>query len=101
MPAPAIESGDEQPDGHVTRVAVPSVTHLYVQAGAFSSLENAHRLQARLSAAHGLFIAPIDRNGQRLYRVRIGPFEDVGEADAALASVVKQGGSDAKIVVDQ
>jgi rare lipoprotein A len=101
VPAPAIESGDEQPDGHVTHVTVPSVTHLYVQAGAFSSLENAHRLEARLSAAHGLFIAPIDRNGQRLYRVRIGPFDDVGAADAALASVVKQGGSDAKIVVDQ
>ena len=99
-PQPVIEAGLE-PDGHVIHVPVPAVTHLYVQAGAFGNLENAHRLEARLSAAHGLFIAPIDRNGQRLYRVRIGPFDDVGEADAALANVVKLGGSDAKIVVDQ
>jgi rare lipoprotein A len=100
-PSRETNEADLQPDGHVTRVPVPSVTHLYVQAGAFGNQENAHRLEARLSAAHGVFISPIDRNGQRLYRVRIGPFDDVGEADAALANVARLGGSDARIVVDQ
>src|SRR5271155_267487 len=103
QPAPLRETSDVdlQPDGHVTHVAVPASTHLYVQAGAFGSLQNAHRLEARLSAAHGVFISTIDRNGQQLYRVRVGPFDDVGEADAALANVGKLGGSDARIVVDQ
>jgi len=105
LPAPAQSvppaTADAEPDGHVTQVPVPAVTRLYVQAGAFGKLENAQRLKTRLAAAHGLFISPIDRNGQRLYRVRLGPFDDVGEADAALADAVKSGATDAKIVVDQ
>lgn len=105
MPTPAPDppevTADLRPDGHVTHVHVPAVTHLYVQVGAFGNLENAHRMEARLSAAHGVVISPIDRNGQHLYRVRIGPIDDVSEADAALAKVVKLGGTDARIVVDQ
>jgi rare lipoprotein A len=106
LPAPqpsaqAATDTAQQPNGQVTTVPVPAVTHLYVQAGAFSSLPNARRLQTRLGAARGLSISPIDRNGTRLYRVRMGPFDDVGQADAALASVAKLGGTDAKIVVDQ
>ncbi|MGB8364484.1 MAG: septal ring lytic transglycosylase RlpA family protein [Rhizomicrobium sp.] len=105
LPAPAASSqvpdADLQPDGKVTHVPVPAVTHLYIQAGAFGNLGNANRLKARLAAAHGLFISTIDRNGQRLYRVRIGPFDDVGKADAALAHVARLGGSDARIVVDR
>jgi rare lipoprotein A len=105
MPTPAPDppevTADLQADGHVTHVHVPAVTHLYVQVGAFGNLENAHRMEARFSAAHGVVISPIDRNGQHLYRVRIGPIDDVSEADAALAKVVKLGGTDARIVVDQ
>lgn len=105
LPAPASDTeqptADIEPDGHVTHVPVPAVTHLYVQAGAFSNRDNADRLKARLSAAHGIFISAIDRGGQRLYRVRIGPFDDVSKADAALAGVTRLGGTDAKIVVDQ
>lgn len=105
LPQPAADadapSADLQPDGKVTMEPVPAVTHLYVQAGAFGNRQNADRLKARLGAAGGLFISPIDRNGQRLYRVRLGPFDDVGEADQALAQVAKLGGTDARIVVDQ
>jgi cell division protein FtsN len=74
---------------------------MYVQAGAFGMRANAERLKDRLAAAGGLFISAIDRKGQRLYRVRIGPFDDVSAADAALARVLGLGSSDAKIVVDQ
>lgn len=91
----------DQPTGQVTQVPVPAVTHLYVQAGAFGSLQNANRLKARLDSAGGLFISSIDRKGQRLYRVRIGPFDDVGAADAALEKLTGLGSSDAEIVVDQ
>lgn len=87
--------------GQVTQVPVPAVTHLYVQAGAFSTRANAERLKVRLSAAGGLMISPISRNGQTLYRVRVGPFDDLSAADAALARVVKLGSNDAQIVVDQ
>lgn len=98
-PTPAV--ADDEPDGQVTRVAVPAETHLYVQAGAFSSYDNARRMVARLSGAGGLNISSIDRHGVRLYRVRMGPFNDVSDADAALARVTQLGGSDAEIVVDR
>lgn len=99
--APAPAPLNTQPTGQVSEVPVPAVTHLYVQAGTFSIRSNAERLKIRLAAAGQLAISPIDRKGQRLYRVRIGPFDDVGEADAALQRIVGLGNSDARIVVDQ
>ena len=54
LPPPTVPSADTavatQPTGIVTTVPVPAATHLYVQAGAFSSYQNALRLQARLGA---------------------------------------------------
>jgi rare lipoprotein A len=87
------------PTGNVIEVPVPVVTHLYVQVGAFSSYANASRLAARLGA--GLRISPFQHAGQTLYRVRLGPFDQTADADAALARVSGQGANDAQIVVDQ
>jgi rare lipoprotein A len=103
LPSPPVRTADAavatQPTGIVTTVPVPATTHLYVQAGAFSSYPNAVRLQARLGA--GLQISTITQNGQRLYRVRLGPFDEVGVADRALARLSSLGSNDARIVVDQ
>ena len=100
-PSPSPASLDAEPTGHVTQLPVPAVTHIYVQAGAFSIYENARRLRDRLASAGNLMISAIDRNGRRLYRVRVGPFDDVNAADAALAKLLGLGNGDAKIVVDQ
>ena len=97
---PTILDSGSKPTGQVTRVEVPAVTRLYVQAGAFSSYDNARRMVMRLRAAGGLNISSIDKDGVRLYRVRMGPFNDVAQADAALARVSSLGGTDAQIVVD-
>jgi rare lipoprotein A len=97
-PPPA---ADTQPTGQVTKVPVPATTHLYVQAGAFTTMANADRLKSRLASAGDLFISPIDRGGQRLYRVRSGPYDDVESADVALARLNGLGSNDAQIVVDQ
>ncbi len=94
-------SGDPAglPTGQVTKVPVPAITHLYVQAGAFSSYQNAQRLAARIGS--GMKISAIQRNGQTLYRVRLGPFNATNDANSALQTVTSQGGNDAHIVVDQ
>lgn len=94
------EPDADQPNGEVTTVPVPAVTHLYVQAGAFSGRDNAERLKASLAAA-GVFISPVEREGRRLYRVRSGPYEDLEAANAALARLTGLGNNDAQIVVDQ
>ena len=99
-PAPTADTAvATQPTGIVTTVPVPAVTHLYVQAGAFSSYQNALRLQSKLG--RGLRISTTTQNGQKLYRLRLGPYDELGDADQALARLTGLGSNDARIVVDQ
>ncbi|HLY06072.1 MAG TPA: septal ring lytic transglycosylase RlpA family protein [Rhizomicrobium sp.] len=95
-----LEAKAEEP-AVVTTVAVPATTHIYVQVGTFAIRDNAERLKDRLSAAGNLTISSIDRKGQTLYRVRVGPFDDVSAADSALAQVNGVVNIGARIVVDQ
>jgi rare lipoprotein A len=95
-PVPA-EAGP--PTGQVTQVPVPSVTHLYVQVGAFGSYENAMRLRDQLGG--DLRVSTTKHNGQTLYRVRTAPMDATADADAALAHLNELGSNDAHIVVDQ
>jgi rare lipoprotein A len=94
-PAPAVAAPSEE----VTKVPVPAVTHLYIQVGAFSKLENAKSLLNKLGG--NLHISTLQRGGQTLYRVRSGPLNSVADADAALARVTGLGSNDAQIIVDQ
>jgi rare lipoprotein A len=98
-PIPAEMFADNEPDGKVTKVPVPSATRLYVQVGAFSKLQNAKTLLSKLGG--DLRISTLQRAGQILYRVRTGPLATVAEADAALARITGAGANDAQIVVDQ
>jgi rare lipoprotein A len=88
-----------KPEPELTQVPVPAATAIYVQAGAFASLENANRVIARLNSV-GAQLSPITRDGKPLYRVRIGPFQDVAKADAVLARIAGLGHNGAAIVVD-
>jgi len=96
---PAAMFADNQPTGQVTRVPVPSVTHLYVQLGAFSKMDNAKALLNKVGG--DLRISTLQRGGQTLYRVRSAPLASVGDADAALSRITGAGANDAHIVVDQ
>jgi len=98
-PIPAEMFADNQPTGKVTRVPVPPVTRLYVQLGAFSKLDNAKALRAKVGG--DLRISALQRGGQTLYRVRSAPLASVADADAALARITGAGANDAHIVVDQ
>lgn len=100
VPGPPIQvASANQPNGQVTQVPVPAATHLYVQVGAFSKLDNAKTLLTKLGG--DLRISTLQRNGQTLYRVRTGPLNSVEDADTALARVTGAGSNDAQIVVDQ
>ena len=98
-PIPTAMFADAQPTGQVTRVPVPASTHLYVQLGAFSKLENAKALLGKVGG--DIRISTLQRAGQTLYRVRTGPLGSVQDADAALARITGAGANDAHIVVDQ
>ncbi|MBN9589788.1 MAG: hypothetical protein BGN85_03680 [Alphaproteobacteria bacterium 64-11] len=98
-PIPAEMFADNEPNGNVTTVPVPASTHLYVQVGAFSKLQNAKTLLSRLGG--DLRISALQRGAQTLYRVRTRPLATVADADAELARVTGAGANDAQIVVDQ
>jgi rare lipoprotein A len=86
-------------DGQVIQVPVRP-TNIYVQAGAFTSYDNARQLVARLSAMGPARVTPAQIGSQRFYRVRLGPIATVEQADAVLASVIGGGHPEARIVVD-
>jgi rare lipoprotein A len=75
-------------------------TQIYVQAGAFTSFENARQLGAKLGSLGAARVTPAHIGNQKFYRVRLGPIASVGEADAVLSRVISSGHPEARIVVD-
>jgi rare lipoprotein A len=71
---------------------------LAIQAGSFKSKENADRARTALSAIAPVEVAPIAVGGDVYFRVRVGPFADASEAEAALAKVTQAGYQGAKMV---
>lgn len=64
----------------------------YVQVGAFSDLSNAHRVRDAVGAA-GPVAVDVRRSaaGAELFRVRVGPWNSVEEADAARRRLATMG----------
>ena len=76
---------------------------LYLQLGAFSSRDNAERLQSRLSgvALPGpLKIIAGTANSHPVYRVRIGPLASVESADRLTTLLADHGIHDPHVVID-
>lgn len=77
-------------------------TNLYLQLGAFSSVENAERLRTRLGSTGRSNVqvirAELDR--RTVYRVRIGPIANVDEADRMSRELILLGLDDSRIVID-
>lgn len=91
-------NGRFYPDAVATQTAVMP-TSLYVQAGAFGVQENAARLSASLNAIAPAQVVPVYAGGRTLYKVRLGPLQNVREADMVLNRVTSSGHSDALIIV--
>jgi rare lipoprotein A len=68
-----------------------SATQYFVQAGAFKSEANADALSKKIQSydiASNVGISSVYNNG--LYRLKLGPFDNKQDADAAAASIRKQ-----------
>ena len=98
MILPALSEGAAA-DGKVLEMPVPSATAIYVQVGAFTSVVNAATVAAKLSGA-GARVSQGMKDGRPIYRVRVGPFQAVEQADAVLLEVLALGQNDVQIVVD-
>ncbi len=75
-------------------------TAIWVQAGAFSVPDNAYRLQGQLAAYAKTKVDPASVNGKQLFRVRMGPLNDVTQADTLLAMLTQIGHPLATVVVE-
>jgi len=69
-----------------------------IQAGSFSTEENARKLASRLAGMASLTVDKTDMGEKPWWRVRLGPFKNKESADNALAKVHAAGVPDAKIV---
>lgn len=77
-------------------------TTLFLQVGAFSSRDNATRMEQRLQSS-GLGEVRITQAGNStdpLYRVRIGPLTTVDEADRVSNSLMSLGINDTRVIID-
>jgi rare lipoprotein A len=88
--------------GTPDRAPPATAPQLYVQAGAFTNLDNARALRARLE--NGDF-KPIEIQTARLdnntvHRVRIGPLPSVEEGDRVAARVASLGVNNAYLIVE-
>lgn len=70
----------------------------YVQAGSFSSQENARQFAARVRHAGPAEVSTVDVQGKTWHRVRIGPFAARSEAESALERITGDGASGARLI---
>lgn len=96
---------EEAPSGSTAPQRLPEAVvqgvartgQLYIQASTFTAREAAQRQAARLPGARVEAFGP----GRRPeYRVRLGPFGSVAQADQGLEMARRSGVSDARILVD-
>jgi rare lipoprotein A len=90
VPAPAGNVIPDRPSGA-----------LYVQLGAFASIDNANRLTHSLANAYGDIAVYSSGSGTaRLYKVRIGPFRDVHQIEQTVMSLQALGIRDTIVVIE-
>ncbi|MGV8995975.1 MAG: septal ring lytic transglycosylase RlpA family protein [Parvibaculaceae bacterium] len=89
------------PDGTVKQVPVAGGTSIYVQAGSFTSYQNAEAVRQRLLAqgVGNVQVSPTYIDSTKFYRVRVGPLNNVDAADASLKTI-RNTNAGARIVVE-
>ncbi|HEX4195339.1 MAG TPA: septal ring lytic transglycosylase RlpA family protein [Stellaceae bacterium] len=74
-------------------------TGIYIQAGAFASVDRAVQLKTRLEKYGPVNVTSAKVSGMNMYRVRVGPIASVDQADALLNQVINTS-PEARIVVN-
>jgi rare lipoprotein A len=89
----------EAPLPETVQVVPVKPTGIYVQAGAFASIDRAVQLKARLQRFGTVNVTSARVSGMNMYRVRVGPVASVDQADALLNQVIPTS-PEARIVVN-
>lgn len=89
----------EAPLPETVRIVPVTPTGIYIQAGAFVSIDRATQLKARLQKFGQVNVTSARVSGLNMYRVRVGPVASVDQADALLSQVITTS-PEARIVVN-
>jgi len=73
---------------------------IYIQFGSFNLYNNANKLAAQISPIGKANISSVIIKKQEFFRVRIGPISIIEEADKMLDRAIKNGFTNAKIIID-
>ncbi len=98
----ALEPGQPQPPPPpATRIA-ETTPDLFIQVGAFSNRDNAHRLSEQLtrSLSRDIRIQQTLTGQDPIYRVQIGPLQTVEQADALTLQLTQLGVQGMQLVID-
>lgn len=99
VPGHIAPDGRFMPSPVVSHQPVQS-TRIFIQAGAFSDEANANRLRNTLGTYGNASVSPAHIGGRSFYRVRLGPYASVAQADATLGSLTTGIAPKAVIVVE-
>jgi rare lipoprotein A len=97
---------DDAPPVELTsQPAVPSGSAhpaIWLQVGAFADLANADRVASRLRSARlaPVQVTDVEVNGRDIRRVRVGPLEDVDQADRVTDQIEQLGLPRPQVAVD-
>ena len=105
---PEAPSLPASPTGSVERQALTEVASVdlaegpstFIQAGAFSSPDNAQRLSDALAPFGEVRTTMVTVDGTAVYRVRLGPVATLDGAEALLERIIGAGHLDAHLVVE-
>jgi len=78
----------------------PLVTDIWIQVGAFHSEDNARNLLASFADLGNGKVFEAFKDGRALYRARLGPIDNVEQADSLLKQIYSRGFEGADIVVE-
>ena len=84
----------------VVTMVPPHPGSLYIDAGSFGRQDYARILARRLAFLGARLTTSYSAPRDRAYRIRIGPFADVAEAERMLQRTIRAGVNDAAIVVE-
>lgn len=99
----AINPGSYRKEGAPVRTVNTGsgISGFFIQVGAFSHYNNALKLKTRLSGLNeNVRINEKLKNGSRIYRVQLGPIENIDVADKLVANLSRYGVYEHRIVID-
>ena len=87
----------EQPIAEIEQ-STPSAVNYFVQAGTFADPDNAERLRQEFVNIGPVQVAELMGNDGPVYRMRVGPFDNLNDAQVALNQVHGYGLPDAHLL---